>query len=124
MPDISRKAGSMDFLPSILKFTKKGFYHWKGFLLLKKLSGREEELGVHLSVPGSSSIGGDLRGAHPLPVINSIEGFTEEFTVHRAASYVPSPCMTLLTLLTISVHFFQRNLDKNLDGLLIFYKVT
>jgi hypothetical protein len=44
MPDISRKAGSVDFLPSILKFTKKGFYHWKGFLLLKKLSEREEGL--------------------------------------------------------------------------------
>jgi hypothetical protein len=27
-----------------LKFTKKGFYHWKGFLLLKKLSEREEGL--------------------------------------------------------------------------------
>jgi hypothetical protein len=56
--------------------------------------------------------------------MNSIEGFTEEITVHRVASYVPSPCMILLTLLTISVHFFQRNLDKNLDGFLIFREVT
>ncbi len=41
MPDISRKAWPMDVLPSILKITKKGFYHWKGFLLLKKVSVRE-----------------------------------------------------------------------------------
>lgn len=62
---------------------------------LNRESCQKKSLESNLPVPGSSSTGGDLRGTHPLPVANSIEGFPEEITVHWVASYVPSPYIAL-----------------------------